>query len=500
MKKYIYSLLALTTLLVACKPKEDIGNVDKSSLVGKWKIIQQGDQPVLTDNRMVFTYNADGTGTQTLAADLENIGEQAWYMEQRMKYTLNGNALHTQWTSSSVVLEWLASVTSITDQQLVAEPSRVLLQTEPLADMPQTTWQRINVDYTDNIIGLWEGTSCTGITYGDHQHRWLYTPSGQYFYYSKDTVDGKWTGKWVISENSLNEYDVDGDYLACRWKETADSKEDREFWDIEINDKNMNWAALRADAKNNRYEATFTMSRQSPTQSEVEQFLPGKWMAVEEDGKAIYTNQRSVHTFDGKGTVLYTVADTTKELYIWHNRLSLNYSLTSNYLVEKGMDNTGDIVQWRSSLAKMNDNSATLFAFSSIRDTEAGQPYREVLFQKVTEDYKDAIVGKWQGIEIPGSGGQYGSWNHQWEYLPETGGIANYNYYSWDENQQKFVLNENDEPGEYMVDGTWMATRWKNSGVINYEWWDIHIENDTMSWIGLRENGDTNIFKMVRVQ
>jgi len=496
MKKVFYSLLAILTMFVACKPKDNVIDIEKSTLVGKWKIMQQDGQSVLTDNRIVYTFFSDGTGTQTLSADLDNVGERAWYMEQKLKYTLNGNALHTQWTNSTIVFEWLASIVDMNSNQFVVDPSRVLLQTQPLADMPTTTWQRINVDYTDAIIGLWEGTSCTGITYGDHNHRWLYTPSGQYFYYSKDSLD-----KWVISENSLNEYDVDGDYLACRWKETAESNEDREFWDIAINDKNMNWSALRQNATTKElFNATFTMSRESPTQSEVEKYLPGKWMAIAEDGNAILTNERSVHTFDGHGTVLYTVADTTKQLYTWHNRISLNYSLTGNYLVEKGKDNNNQMVQWRSSLADMSNQTALLYAFSSVRGTKENMPYREIRFKKVTEDYKDAIIGLWEGIEIPGSGGQYGDWHHRWEYLAEKDGIANYKYYSWDEDQQKWVTNENDEDGEYMVDGTWMATRWKNSGVINYEWWDIEIHNDTMSWTGLRPGNVTNIFKMVRVK
>jgi len=496
MKKISIGLLAVLTLLIACKPKDEVGKIDQSSIVGRWKIVEQNGQSVLTDNRIVYTFKADGTGTQTLAADLQNVGEQDWYMEQKLKYTLNGNALHTQWVNSSVVLEWLASISSMSDNQFVVEPSRVLLQTQPLTDMPQTVWQRVTVDYMDDIIGLWEGTSSEGITYGDHNHRWLYTPSGQYFYYSPNTAR---TG-WVISDNGLNEYDVDGDYLACRWKETPDAKEDREFWDITINDKNMSWSALRADSSNRHFNASFTMRRVSPTQKEVETYLPGKWMAIEEDGKTILTNERTVHTFNGNGTVLYTVADTTKELYTWHNRLSLNYSLTGNYLVEKGKDNNNQIVQWRSSLAEMTNSTARLYAFSSVREPKEDMPYCDVLFSKITDDYKDSIVGMWEGVYVPGSGGEYGDWHHRWEYLPEEDGIANYNYYSWDEENKKWVLNENDEKGEYMVDGIWMATRWKNSGQIYYEWWDIQIHNDTMDWKGIRPGNVTNIFRMVRVK
>jgi len=493
MKKYIFGLLALTAFLVACTPKEDIGNIDKSSIVGKWKVTYQDNQPVLTDNRIVYTFYADGTGTETLAADLENVGEQAWYMQQPIKYTLNGNALYTQWTSSSVVLEWLASISEMTDQQFIVDPSRVLLQTEPLSDMPQTKWQRITDDYQDDIIGLWEGTSCTGITYGDHNHRWLYTPSGQYFYYSKDASD-----KWVISENSLNEYDVDGDYLACRWKQTAESKEDREFWDISINDKSMNWSALRQDANKQNFDATFTMRRVSPTQSEVEKYLPGKWVAYMCNGEVIPTNERSVHTFDGNGSVYYTISDTTKDMSQWHNQLKLNYSINGSYLVEKGLDNNGNIVQWRSNLAEMDNHNATLYAFSSSRAKTTDDPYQEIWFEKVDADYRQMIICSgdsiWQGIN---GEGKYGDYHHLWEYMaPDATGLCHYIYYTKN-NDNKWDMDDV-EPGKYMVDGNWLATSWNESGKIMYEWWDITIKNDTMYWSGIRDDG-LNTFTLVKV-
>jgi len=492
MKKYIYGLLALTTLLVACQPKDPVIDFDKSSLVGKWKVITQNSQPVLTDNRIVYTFNEDGTGTQTLAADLENIGEQAWYMQQRLKYTLNGDALHTQWVNSSVVLEWLASITAMSKNEFTVDPSRILIQTQPFVDMPTTTWQRVSIDYMDDIIGLWEGTSCTGITYGDHNHRWLYTPSGQYFYYSKDANDN-----WVISENSLNEYDVDGDYLACRWKQTADAKEDREFWDISINDKNMSWSALRQDA-NGLFDATFTMRRVSPTQSEVETYLPGKWVAYMVDGELLPTNERSVHTFDGKGNVYYTISDTTKDMSQWHNQLKLNYSINGSYLVERGVDQNNNLVQWRSNLAEMDNDEALLYAFSSSRGVTTDKPYQEVNFKKVNADYRQMIICEndsiWKGID---GEGKYGDYHHLWEYQKaDATGMCHYIYYTKDADGNWTM--DDAEPGKYMVDGNWLATSWNESGKIMYEWWDIIIENDTMYWSGIRDDG-LNTFTLVKV-
>jgi len=492
MKHYIYGLLALTTLLFACKPKDNVINYDKSSLVGKWEIITQNNQTVLTDNRIVYTFNADGTGTQTLSADPENVGEQNWYMQQRLKYTLNGDALHTQWVNSSAVLEWLASIISLTDNEMEVEASRVLLQTQPLSDMPVTKWKRISVDYTDDIIGLWEGVACTGITYGDHNHRWLYTPSGQYFYYSKDA-----TGKWVISENSLNEYDIDGGYLACRWKENADAKEDREFWDISIQNKDMYWSALRQNADTKQlFTATFDMKRLSPTQKEVEEKLPGKWVAYMINDELIPTNEKSVHEFDGNGIVVYTVPDLKKKISKW-TMPQLNYSINGSYLVERGLDN-GTLVQWRSNLTSISDSDLLVYAFSSTRDvSESGLPYNEIRLEKVNANYRKMIqCGKdsiWQGIA---GEGKYGDFNHLWEYQDSVKGVYHYIYYAKNENNEWYKYN--DEVSEYLVEGNWLATGWTNSGVYNSEMWDIEIQNDTMRWSGVRDDG-INRFTMVKV-
>lgn len=495
MKKYFIAFIALAACLTACKKEENV-NYDSAAVVGKWKLMTLDGQQVLTDDRIVYTFANNGTGSQTLSEDLTGIGEQAWYVQQKLKYTLQGNALHTQWTNSAVVLEWLASIQSLNETTMVTEPSRVLLNTTPFEDIAEATWQRVATDYSNDIIGLWEGTDCSGITYGDWHHRWLYTPGGQYYYFSQDTLpDGTWNGKWVISENALNEYDVDGDYLACRWKEKIDAKEDREFWDIAIQNNNMHWDALRKDERG-RFEATFDMYRVSPTEEEARQKLPGKWIAIMENGEPILTNHKSVHTFDNEGNVYYTIADNSQATSEWHNRLALRYSLMGGYLVESGKDNNGQIIQWRSALADKGANSITTYSFVGNRPAKEGFPYCEITFQKVMEDYSQDIIGMWEGIA---GGGDYGDYNHRWEYMAD----GTYNYWNPtpDGGWEKAASND----GRYMVDGTWMASRWTDSEdktKMDYEWWDVTISatKDTMSWSGLRENGITTWFKMVRVK
>ena len=60
-----------------------------------------------------------------------------------------------------------------------------------------------------------------------------------------------------------NEYNVDGDWLATRWRADADAKYDYEWWDIDyIRGNEMKWSALREDANTGkRFKTTFTWKR-----------------------------------------------------------------------------------------------------------------------------------------------------------------------------------------------------------------------------------------------
>ena len=53
-------------------------------------------------------------------------------------------------------------------------------------------------------------------TYGDANHRIKYNADGTYVYYDKDGDD------WKLSEDVDNEYNVDGDWLASRWRPKAE--------------------------------------------------------------------------------------------------------------------------------------------------------------------------------------------------------------------------------------------------------------------------------------
>ncbi len=122
-------------------------------------------------------------------------------------------------------------------------------------------------------------------------------------------------------------------------------------------------------------------------------------------------------------------------------------------------------------------------------------------FEKIEDDYEQAIVGLWEGR----STGEHSEFddgeNHRWEYFSD----GTFHYYEkvngeWQQSKDEFA--------DYFVDGVLLCTRWKNVGentVVNREWWEIaSINEGVMKWTALRqrEDGSTYIttFEMKEIE
>ncbi len=116
---------------------------------------------------------------------------------------------------------------------------------------------RVSRDYSEQILGTWEGQMTSKEdAYSDGKvHRWEYKADGTYVYYSLDEA-----GEWVPSDNTLDEYFVDGSLLCMRW---IDNEQDnREWWEIvSIKNDVMKWKGLRQKEDGTTYTATFEMKK-----------------------------------------------------------------------------------------------------------------------------------------------------------------------------------------------------------------------------------------------
>lgn len=249
MKRWLLFLLSIGMLtMVSCTKEETPDNQQevREKLVGKWKLYSQNGARSLTNQLMVTTYEADGSEFTTVF--LEGYHSLDWATKTKGSYTLNGDKLSVtvdQWTSISTLL-------SISDSVLTLAPSSAEAAS---ANVQTVEFHKIRHDYGQAMLGLWEGTEFFGEeTYGAADQRWEFFPNGTFIYY---THKGK---EWVPDHtNTLNEYFVDGDYLAFRW--VKNGKEYREWWNIAYCNSRMSWTALRTNDDGAQFTTTINMKR-----------------------------------------------------------------------------------------------------------------------------------------------------------------------------------------------------------------------------------------------
>ena len=229
--------------------------------------------------------------------------------------------------------------------------------------------------------------------------------------------------------------------------------------------------------------------------------ITGKWMVAEIEGQPCPTNWKTVLTF---------VSPTQA-----YGSLSDYYSLSWNERVEGDVEINGNNV----SIVSQDGNTKNVFDCTvlSISNTEMvissdwnvyvdgklvqHEVYGKERYERITYDYKDAIIGMWEGVSTSAEGSEFDDGeNHRWEYMTD----GTFNYFRKVNGQWQI---SDDDYADYFVDGTLLCTRWNNAGEGNEEhreWWEIEsIENGVMKWKALRLNADgstfTSTFEMKKV-
>lgn len=228
----------------------------EKNIVGEWIKSETDGQPVLTNEMSVLDI-VSTTKAYTSASHQTDEGAP-FDNALESNVDINGNVVTITTTNAegeSYVHE--LTITSMSDSGFTANRkfTRTLEGSDPLAKEETVTYSKVNDDYSDEIIGVWEGHSTSeGVASDDGQdHRWEYRDDGTYTYYVKDGDD------WVGSDNTLNEYFVAGNLLCTRWVDG--DGEFHESWEIGIDGDTMKWAALREDEDGKVFSPTFEMKR-----------------------------------------------------------------------------------------------------------------------------------------------------------------------------------------------------------------------------------------------
>ena len=266
MKKIMNLVLAATlicgaTTFTSCTNEDNPATPDLNvaeKILGKWIETDINGQPAATNAKRVYTFVS--TTKAYLSASLTMRPEYGacWSDQVEATVAIDGNKVilnvhHNE--HKSAVHEFTVTVinesefTAIRKLTITVDGSVVLNDESTIRFVKQTT------DYREAIVGTWEGhcTSAGSVFDDGQEHRWQYKADGTYVYYVKDGDD------WVPSENTLNEYFVDGTLLCTRWIDQG--QENREWWEINIDGDKMNWTALRQKEDGTTFTATFEMKK-----------------------------------------------------------------------------------------------------------------------------------------------------------------------------------------------------------------------------------------------
>ena len=232
------------------------------NIIGKWMVDALNDQPCPTNLKIVITFLSATKAYYSLSYSLSDFYSDSWNNHASADVVIDGNNVTlTAFENEHTKHVTVADIYSITDKDMRLKSDWKAYTDDKM--VINEVWDneryiRINNDFENDIIGTWEGkvTSAEDEHTDGELHRWEYKADGTYVYYNKVGDE------WVNNNDVLAEYFVDGILLCTRWKQTADSKELREWWEIEsINDGVMKWTALRMREDGTTYTATFEMTK-----------------------------------------------------------------------------------------------------------------------------------------------------------------------------------------------------------------------------------------------
>ena len=266
MKKIMNLVLAATlicgaTLFIACTNEDNpVNPVDNLSekIIGKWITADIDGQPMPTNEMWVISILSPNKAFISASLfERPEIGS-FWFEKEDVDISISGNKMTITITPdeyTTMVEEY--DITSINDTEMRANLKIITsVDDKPsLSTSMAIRFTKFPANSSTAIIGTWEGrcTSENSVFDDGQEHRWQYNADGTYVYYVKDGDN------WVPSENTLNEYFVDGTLLCTRWVDNE--QENREWWEISIDGDKMNWTALRQKEDGSTFTATFEMTK-----------------------------------------------------------------------------------------------------------------------------------------------------------------------------------------------------------------------------------------------
>ena len=218
----------------------------------------------------------------------------------------------------------------------------------------------------------------------------------------------------------------------------------------------------------------------------------GKWMTADMNGKPLPSNEKTVYTFVSatKATVSTAITTHPEVGTHWNDKLDADVTIDGNKitLTDHPDEHTMVVEEYTVTAISGTEFTANHKVIVTKDGIVVNNDEHVLRLAKQTTDYKQAILGTWEGhCTSEGSVFDDGQ-EHRWEYKAD----GTYTYYVMD--GDNWVPYEGNTLNEYFVDGKLLCTRWVDNGVENREWWEISINGNRMNWTALRKNDDGTTF------
>jgi hypothetical protein len=221
--------------------------------------------------------------------------------------------------------------------------------------------------------------------------------------------------------------------------------------------------------------------------------LIGKWIQAEINGWPALTNEKMIITFvsDTKAVLSASRSDYTQTDAKWDPYLEYDLQIADSVVTVTAQINEAKTVVFKYIVNSITDNEMSCH-FKATLHTNGNAfnyPEEDVILKRVTVDYKNDVIGLWEGRISSQEGSEFDDGElHRWEYKTD----GTYVYYRQTEDGQG--VSDVNSFSEYFVDGNLLCTRWMNNGegqVENREWWEIaSIKDGVMLWTALRAHDD----------
>ena len=231
-------------------------------IMGRWISASVGGKALPTNDKMVYNFISTTEAYISCSFSARPDFEAQWVYLSRADVVVAGNKVTiTHHPDEQQTVRQEFTITAINDNEFTANMHvKITANGSSLEVDDVVRFAKVKVDYSADIIGMWEGYSTgeEGSEFDDGEnHRWEYMTDGTFNYFHK--VDGQ----WQMSDDAYAKYFVAGNLLCTRWKNAGEgNEENREWWEIEsIENGVMKWKALRQKEDGTTFTSTFEMKK-----------------------------------------------------------------------------------------------------------------------------------------------------------------------------------------------------------------------------------------------